>query len=415
MISHMKRSIFIAALLPLFLVACEGGGDLPEDSKEQYVKAQKESSFTTPHIKDDFCGVHIKFQYCKCAFHNDYCEAVGMDKKSANVHVQSKYDEYVLDLREKFTEGCVAQNGYVKKDSCYVCPMAAEVEGEQCLIPEEDPCTYMDCVYGCTDGECEAEPEPELEACDLENDWEKYSDFDFRIPEAERSFEAKEYARTQTDIVNTYAEQAELVYETELLRIQLADVKDYKAALVDNLRDNLVKATLRLTYTTYSQIDGAKGAGESFSKFLTSTESLEVLGAGMKSMQAVMPSDSRLAIDTNTAGGKVKSIGWNATLEAIESMGDPKAIAQQVMKDSKGALVPSADITPEEVEILRVQNLENNLLNEVIAELEAEINENEAWLGVADVRIADLEAEALKWSAEEKARVLLVMEGECEN
>jgi hypothetical protein len=198
------------------------------------------------------------------------------------------------------------------------------------------------------------------------------------------------------------------------MRGQLSYMHEYKAALVDNLRDNLVKATLRLTYTTYSQIKGAKGTGESFSKFLTSTKSIEVLGAGMKTVQGLMPSDSRLAIDTTTAGGKVTSIGWNATLEAIESMGDPAAIAKQVMKDSRGAILPSADITPEEVEILRVQNLENNLLDDAIAEVEAEIADNESWLGIAEASIAELQAESVKWSASEKERVILMLEDDCE-
>ena len=149
-------------------------------------------------------------------------------------------------------------------------------------------------------------------------------------------------------------------------------------------------------------------------KVLTSAKSIEVLGAGMKTVQALIPPKSKLAIDSSTATGKVLSIGWNATLEAIESMGDPAAIAKQVMKDSRAAILPSADITPEEINILREQNLENNLIDEVIADLEGEIAENEKWLSSSSQIIADLEAEAVKWSASEKERVLFMLEDECE-
>ncbi len=399
----MQKTFIVLALTPLFLAGC--GEALPVDG-EQYVKPEKGNTFEAPDIKDDFCGVKISFQYCKCAFHNQYCGSIGMDKSGANTHVYSEYNTYVASLKEGFNTACESLNGFAEEGTCYVCPEGSIVEGERCLVPsvEEEPVEVIE----------EQQEQVSVDCTEIEENWEKYSDIDFRIPEEERSFEAKNYAQAQDNLVNTHAERAELLYETEILRGQLADVKEYKAALVDNLRDNLVKATLRLAYTTHAQIKGAKGAGESFSKFLTSTESIEALGAGMKSVQAVIPSDSKLAIDTKTVGGKVKSIGWNATLEAIESMGDPIAIGKQIVNDSKGAVLPSADITPEEVEILRVQNLENNLLNDVITEMEAKITDNETWLSVADQRIEDLESEVAKWKNNERDRVLLMLEDECQ-
>lgn len=122
----------------------------------------------------------------------------------------------------------------------------------------------------------------------------------------------------QNELVQTVAEKAELQYETELLRQQLADVKEYKAALVDNLRDNLVKATLRLAYVTYSQVDGAKGSGKAFGEMLTSAASVKGLGTAMKTVQSVIPGDSRLAIDTNTVGGKVKAPAGTPPLRLLK-------------------------------------------------------------------------------------------------
>lgn len=400
----MKKLFLITVCAAL--TAC-GGNEISMEDGHTYVQPEKGAEFEAPDIKDDFCGVHINYQYCKCGFHGDYCDSVNLDRSGANSYVQGEYNSYVSGLRESFASVCETGNGFMDGDDCYVCPEGTELTGSRCRILEEEGGEVV-----------AAEPEPaadELPSCnELEEDWEKYSDIDWRIPMEERSYEAKQYAKAQNTLVQTVAEKAELQYETELLKQQLADIKDYKAALVDNLRDNLVKATFRLTYVTYSQVNGAKGAGESFSTFLTSAKNIEALGAGMKSIQAVIPGDSQLAINTKTVGGKVESIGWNATLEAIESMGDPSKIAQQVMKDSKGAIVPGADITPEEVEILRQQNLENNLLDNVIAELEAEIADNETWLNVADARIAELEAQVVRWQAEEKKRTLSLLEGECE-
>ncbi len=393
------------ALLGITLLSACGGVEVAEDGT-MYVEPVKGASFEEPDVKDDFCGIHINYQFCKCAFHNDYCDAIGMDKSGANAHVASEFGNHVAGLLKSFAEACELGGGFVDSKTCYVCPEETELDGRRCKVVSEDAAEE--------ESESSEANNEDISCEEVEEDWEKYSDIDWRIPAADRSFEAKNYALAQDNLVQTVAEQAELQYETELLRQQLADVKEYKAALVDNLRDNLVKATLRLAYVTYSQVDGAKGSGKAFGEMLTSAASIKSVGTAIKTVQSVIPGDSRLAINTKTAAGKVKSAGWNATLEAIESMGDPVAIATQVTKDARAAAIPSADISPEEIEILRVQNLENNLLDQVIAELEAEIADNEMWLSVANARIAELEAEVAKWKTDERDRVLLLFSEECE-
>lgn len=402
------KHLSLLTVIALGFTACEDVPELDEatptaQAQVKYVDHVDERTFTEPDIRNDFCGVHINFQFCKCAFHNQYCGSVNHTQDSANSFVQAEFTNYVTGLKEPFNDLCIAGNGYVDGSTCFVCPEGSTVDGNRCK--EVQAVAQVSSVTSST---------AEVDCKEVTENWEKYSDIDWRIPTEERSFEAKNYAQVQDKLVATAAEQAELQYETELLRTQLADIKDYKAALVDNLRDNLVKATLRLAYVTYSQVNGAKGVKGSYEKIFTGTESLEKLGASMKIVQAMVPKGSQLEIDTNSAGGKVKSIGWNATLEAIESMGDPSAIAQQVAKDSKGALVPGADITPEEVEILRQQNLENNLLDEVIAEMEQQIADNEAWLTVADARITELKAERDTWLNKEEERVALLFVEQCE-
>ena len=149
------------------------------------------------------------------------------------------------------------------------------------------------------------------------------------------------------------------------------ELEAYREALVQNIKTNLLKSFWRLSWVTYSTIQSGKSLGESFSTLLTSGASVETIGAGLKVVQGVIPNDSLLAIDTSTVQGKVKSVGASVALEAIDSLGDPVKIATELFKSAANAPLPSADLTPEEIDILKDQHITKGVVDEILSESRA--------------------------------------------
>jgi len=193
-----------------------------------------------------------------------------------------------------------------------------------------------------------------------------------------------------------------------------AELEEYKAALVQNLKTNLLKAFWRLSWVTYTTVKSGTGLGESYSQVLTSGASVETIGAGLKVVQGVIPSDSSLAIDTSTTAGKAKSVGANVALEAVDSLGDPTKIATELFKSAANAPLPSADISPEEIDILRQQHLDNGVVDAALQESRAKNDERRAKLAQLEKDIADLQKRIDSWEAKEKERVKNALETSCE-
>lgn len=374
----------------------------------------KTTKFTKPDIKDDFCGVVMNFQYCKCAFHNEYCDTVSLSSGDANSYVQDEYNKWIKELKDKFGTECEMAGGiYNGNDKCTYCEDPYVKENNKCVKQKE----------GDQDQDSEASafrPDgPFNSDCSINeeifaNDWRKYSDFDNAIQFDQRSWEAQQTLGVYEQILDLRAQNFVLERDMEVDRQLRLAMREYKTALVQNIKTNLLKSFWRLSYITYSTIKSGKGVGESYSKVLTSGQTIERISQGLKVVQAVIPADSSLAIDTSSASGKVKSIGLNAALEAFDSLGDPIKIATQVVNDSANAVLPSADITPEEVEILRTQHLTNKAIDEALkasykanAERRKQLLENERKLQV-------LEAEAFSWETKEKIRVRSMLEADCQ-
>jgi len=193
----------------------------------------------------------------------------------------------------------------------------------------------------------------------------------------------------------------------------IADLEAHRAALVQNQKTNLLKAFWRLSWLTYSTIEGGKGLGESYTKLLTSAEAVDAIGSGLKVVQGVIPSDSALAIDTSSLSGKAKSVGANTALEAIDSLGDPVNIATELIKSSINVNLPSADLTEEEFDILKEQHLSKGVIDEVLAESRAANIERQARMSQIEASIADLQSQINEWENKEKDRTKVMLEESC--
>lgn len=396
----MRWAILFMLVLALFLAGC---ADVDR--------------FEYPDIKDEFCGVHINYQYCKCAFHDEYCDNIKMDKKAANLYVRSEYNKWVGELLDKWLAACELGGGIAGEDDCTHCSEGSVVRDGEC-VPLDEASEEEEDEESAGSGEfvpdrplradCTVDPK------DFDANWRKYSDIDDRIPFNERSYEAKQALTAYDSMIDKMLEAFELERDIEIENEMQQELEAYRAALVQNLKTNLLKAFWRLSWVTYTTVNSGTSLGQSYSQVLTSGASVETLGAGLKVIQGTIPSSSSLAINTTSISGKAKSVGANVALEAIDSLGDPTKIATELFKSASGAALPSADISQEEIDILRDQHLNKGVIDKALADSRAANQAREARLVQLESEISDLQKDIDSWEGKEKARVKASLESSCE-
>jgi hypothetical protein len=396
----MKRALFAGMIIILTLSAC---GKLSTG-------VSRNESFKKPDIKDEYCGAYINFQYCKCAFHNEYCDQIGMSKGQANKYVNEQYDKWLETLLLDFETNCRNSNGFIKNNSCNYCDSGFMAANDACINDtdiqtEDEKIALPDGPYN---EDCS------LKQDEFESDWKKYSDIDNVIAPTDRSYEAQQALAAYDEMIDLMAEGFGLERDIELENQMQAELENYRQALVQNIKINLLKSFWRLSWVTYSTIKSGSSLGNSYSSLLTTGATVETIGAGLKVVQGLTPASASLAIDTSSLSGKAKSVGANVALEAIDSLGDPVKIATELVKSSTEATFPSADITPEEIDILRQQHLTKGVISEILAESKATNAKRQARLDEIESRIALLEQEIAGWELKEKDRVAASLVESCQ-
>jgi hypothetical protein len=389
----MKKFIILSIFVLLFLVGCI--------SKPQGVA--KDEDFKKPDIKDDFCGIYINFQYCKCAFHGDFCKEIGMSKKEAKKYVQNEYDKWLETKRLEFNTNCQNANGYFIDDTCNYCEEGYIAQKDLCIISNEADLDKKDNVKlpeGPYNKDCS------LKQDEFDRDWKKFSDIDEAIAPEERSYEAKEALTAYETMIGKLTESFEISRDIEIEEETQAVLNEYRQALVMNQKTNLLKAFWRLSWVTYSTIKSGVSTGKSFSNIITSSGSAaQNIASGLKTFQAVIPSNSDLAIDKSKISGKAMIIGAKTALEGVESLGDPGKVAARFMKSSFDAAMPSANITEAEFNIIKQQQIDKGLVDQVLAESRAENAARQAKLNTIEQEIKVLELKISEWENKEKGRV----------
>jgi len=377
--------------IKIFLVAAGLGAALSA-AAAAYARVEK---FRTPDIKNDYCGVQMDFRYCKCAFHNDYCKDIGLSRGAADDHVQAGFKTWVDGLRAAFKGNCERAGGIFADDECRYCKEGMQALEGKC-VDEADAAAANEPVNPKT---CAVNPAV------FDRDWKKYSDLDDRIAPADRSFEGKEHAATMQKIVDAQLEIFMLERDLEVDRLVRVELRDYKQALVKNIKTNLLKSFWRLTWVTYDTIDANRGMKGSFEKLLDFESIPELLAAKIKLARQVTPGDSKLAINTDSVTGKVKAVGLSAALDALESVGDPVTVATTVVFESVKSTFGSADLTDEEIEILRQQHLKNRQLDDVLQESYLKNRERRLRADGLKQRVVQFQKELVQWETKEKERV----------
>lgn len=386
-----NKYYLIIALMPFVLTGCLNSG------------IKNTVKFEKPDIKDDFCVIIINFQYCKCAFHNEYCKEIGMSKKEANKYVRSEYEKWLSTKMAGFKTECERDGGIFNKDECQYCQDDYIVQDGKCI--NKNSRGFV--ADGLLTNDCQ------LKTDDYDKEWKKYSDIDERLSFEERSYEAQQ-ALTATDkMIDLMIDGFGLERDIELENQMQIELDNYKQALVKNIKTNLLKSFWRLSWVTYSTIKSGSSLGDSYSNLLISGASIETLGSGLKVIQGVIPANSSLTIDTSTLSGKAKSIGANVALEAIDSLGDPVKIATEFFKSSTEANFPSADLTDEEIEILKNQHIKKGAIDDALTKSQAANAKRESRIIEIETQIAQLQKEIVVWEEKEKSRVAVELEESC--
>lgn len=345
-------------------------------------KLTKGVEFEMPVVHEDFCGAKIDYRICKCARHNEMCKDIGRTREVASFILNTKFNAYVAGLRENFIASCELAGGRYSADTCR--------------------------YYEKTDKEKQCLP------ADFESSWKKYSDMDDAIPVGERSLAAKQHYETLSKIVNGSKEIFLLERDMEIDRRMRLELKEYKRALVGNIKTNLLKSFWRLAWVTYDNIQGGRSSGGTFEKMYELPSYGESIAAYIKIVRSVTPSDSAIAINTENVSGKVGSVGLSTALDALESVGDPATVATTLVSESIKQTFPSADITSEEIEILKNQHLKNRLLDDILQDSYRRNSERRSTVEALKAVNGALKAQLAELENNEKDRVRNNLVDECE-
>ena len=183
-------------------------------------------TYEVPSVKDDFCGVHIGAFNCKCAFHNQCGD--GMDSDSSYEFVLSEFREWNRQQIQTIGESCVRLDGHWDKNTwtCMRCTEGDVREGSRCVAVEKADVAAKECRDALKN---------------IENDWEKYSDFDDRLG-SDVGYEVQQFNEALDDIAELIAEAQEIEYQLAIAAEIRFEMRAYKAALVQNIRNNITKA-----------------------------------------------------------------------------------------------------------------------------------------------------------------------------
>jgi hypothetical protein len=230
----MRTILSLGLMMSLFVPYVHAGTDIRK--------------YEIPDVRNAYCGAEVAPYYCKCAFHNQQCKSSGLEQDGANAFVLDGFREWNRQKIQTMGEQCLKNDGYweISAWQCTYCTEGDVLNGKKCVAPEKVDTEALECKAALTD---------------FDNSWEKYSDFDTRIPVSQASFEVKEYNRVLDEIANLIVETYELEIAMEVQRHYRLELRAYKQALVQNIKTNILKAFWRLSYVTYATIKSAKGSG----------------------------------------------------------------------------------------------------------------------------------------------------------
>jgi len=214
-------------------------------------------------------------------------------------------------------------------------------------------------------------------------EWIKYSDIDSRVEFKTRSPEAQEIQLISDSVRSNYASLLITELQIELEKDKREELKTIKNLLVENIKTNLSKCLIRLSFVTYDTIKSGYGVKGSIKSILNrATAGAQVISSWIK-VYNTLSIPSKTAKAGNILTDSVKNITNSTILETVDTVFNPKKVAENLVKDIKKEIISSikandpstdANLTDEDYKILRVEYLRNRELDVAILESDMIIN-----------------------------------------
>ena len=255
----------------------------------------------------------------------------------------------------------------------------------------------------------------------FDRDWVKYSDIDARIELISRSPEAQKIQAVSDELRFHYTALFLAQRDLEIEKAQRQELKTIKDLLVRNIKNNLLKAFMRLTYVTYDTIQGTwhgtKGSVETVLD--KSSAGVQMLTSYIKLHKSLSP-PSKTASQTKGVMDRAEGIANSTVLEYFDTAGNPKKIAVNLINDLQKEAFDivktndewkDAKLTDDDFKLLRNEYLRNRDLDVAIQESDLVCSQLREMAEEHTLAIKALEQEYLGLLVQEKARVrdLLVM------
>ena len=210
--------------------------------------------------------------------------------------------------------------------------------------------------------------DPYDENCNLKEsyheNWEKYSNFDYRIKPETRSLEARTYYEKVEQINEIIGD----IYKTErdmaVRDVMIAETRVYRESIRVGNKKNLIKSFIRLSFYTAEVINDNAEVGKGFAKtFLDpNKKGIQLVGEALKLADSYKGINSSLALDTGTVAGKVQDNSKAGIFEIMINWGkegNGKSVAKDLLEKGASYLseqipIPEGDSTrvlPEDVYI----------------------------------------------------------------
>lgn len=256
-------------------------------------------------------------------------------------------------------------------------------------------------------------------------EWLKYSDIDERIELRSRSPEAQEVVAFSDQIREHYEAMYQLTEALTIEEYKRLEAKNTKNLLVRNLKNNYLKAFMRLSYVTYETIKMARGNKDAVKKILdTGTAGVQVLTSSYKILKSLTPPDA--SAGTKNASERASGIANSAVLELLDSGFSAKDVTVNLINDLQKEtfdVVKAVDnwddpnLSDADFQLLRDQQQRNKIFDALLATLDKNIEEirDEIAFHEKAVQLAESNYQASFSAEKERVRQLLIEDCKREN
>ena len=259
----------------------------------------------------------------------------------------------------------------------------------------------------------------------FESEWRKISDFNSTDPLQNRKWPVQQFEAAQSEMRAIETEIASISAHMELDRLARLEARNMEQALTQGLKANLLRAFWRLAWITYNTIGGPTGktemikAGKSYAELFTEKISVASTAKMLGVIKKLVPKQySKLPGNE----GKVVNVGVDALLEGLKNSDKSRlelvaGVVTKVMDTGGKELLETnamkADITPEEIEVLRTQYIDQQGLQKAIGESYRVNGERNARIEALEAQLREAAVKAAEWEKAEKLRVYSVLNEKC--